>query len=320
MDTYHNYVSDKQAQRQLKRCGVSLRYVLVDTDCGVDDALALGYVAHTEDVILGCVVSTWGNCTATEAASNAKYILDTAGAIDIPVVAGSPPKDSWRRGDAHGPDGLGNTEQRRPSWTGPHDAAERIVQFAREHAGEAEVLCIGPLTNLAAALTLEPRLPELLSRVVVMAGHGRNRDDWLNGVGDTNTRHNPQATQTVADSALPVVWVGIDVTRSVLLEDGDFGEGTLGRSLRRIHHAYGVQRGGTYGYDARVQWKVPAHDGVAAACLVDPLLAGLSTVPGRMTVVDDGRGPVLRRVGIGPHEVAECIDPGSVRAMLRSAT
>nr|WP_218680792.1 nucleoside hydrolase [Rhodococcus qingshengii] len=297
-----------------------MRYVLVDTDCGVDDALALGYVAHTADIVLACVVSTWGNCTATEAASNAKYILDMAGAIDIPVVAGSPPKASWQRGDAHGSDGLGDTEQPRPSWTGPQGAAERIVQFARDHAGEAEVLCIGPLTNLAAALTLEPQLPELLSRVVVMAGHGQNRDDWLNEVGDTNTRHNPRATQTVADSALPVVWVGIDVTRAVLLEDGDFSEGTLGGSLRRIHHAYGVQRGGTYGYNAQVLWKVPAHDGVTAACLVDPLRAGLSTVTGRMTVLDEGQGPVLRRVGTGPHEVAECIAPDSVRAMLRSAT
>lgn len=297
-----------------------MRYVLVDTDCGVDDALALGYVAQASDVVLTCVASTWGNCTAAEAAANAKYVLEMVGTVNIPVVAGSSPKDSWQRGGAHGPDGLGGTEQPRPSWDGPEGAAQRIVQFARDHAGEAELLCIGPLTNLAAALTLEPQLPGLLNHVVIMAGHGQSKDDWLNGAGDTNTHHDPPATQAVADSALPVVWVGIDVTRSVLLEEDDFGQNALGRSLRRIHHAYGVERGDTYGYDAQVQWKVPAHDGATAACLVDPHLAGLSTTPGRMAVVDDGQGPILRKVGTGAHQVANRIDPDSVRAMLRSAT
>ncbi|MGC0364290.1 purine nucleosidase [Rhodococcus sp. 27YEA15] len=297
-----------------------MRQVLVDTDCGVDDALAIGLVARHPGVNLVAVTSTWGNCTADEAAANAEYVLRVADSRHVPVVAGRQPDDSWQRGEAHGLDGLGGTEPPRPRWAGPTGAAQAVVEFARTHADCAEILCIGPLTNLAAALDLEPDLPHLLRRVVVMAGHGRSDDDWLRGVGDTNTGHNPRATQVVADSALPVTWVGMDVTRPVLLADNDFDDSAFGRVLRRVHHSYGVRRGDLFGYDARIRWKVPAHDGVAAACLVDAAGAGLCTVSGRMSVTAGERGPVLRAVGPGPHQIATDVDPAAVRALLGSAT
>ncbi|EHI41274.1 hypothetical protein OPAG_08096 [Rhodococcus opacus PD630] len=298
-----------------------MRHVLVDSDCGVDDALALVFLVGSTDVELVGVTSTWGNCTAEEAAANARYILDSVDANHIPVTSGSHPHTSWRRGDAHGPDGLGGTEAPRPRWAGPTNAVEIIVQFARDHAGEGELLCIGPLTNLSAALTREPRLPELLKRVVIMGGHGASNSEWLRQVGDTNTRHDPVASQHVAASELPALWIGIDVTRTVLLANEDFGGGAPGRILRRVHQDYGVSRGAAYGYDPQECWRVPAHDGVTASCLVDAAAAGLVTESGRLNVVDGSdSGPALKVVGPGPHQIATGIDGAAVRTMLRRGT
>ena len=296
-----------------------MRRVLVDSDCGVDDSLALSFMARSTGCVLAGVTTTWGNCTAEEAAANARFVLSLATSDDVPVVAGSMPASSWQRGSAHGRDGLGDTEQPRKPWSGPVGAPEKIVQFARENAGTAELLCIGPLTNLATALTLEPNLPQQLRHVVVMAGHVDKKNDWLQTVGDTNTRHDPIAAQLVAESELAITWVGIDVTRQVLLDEGDFGTDVLGRTLRRIHDSYGAQRGAAYGYAPQVEWKVPAHDGVTAACLVDDLTARLTTFSGRMAVQGDSSGHVLRYAGPGHHRIADGIDASSVRAMLRSS-
>ncbi|MEV0947346.1 nucleoside hydrolase [Rhodococcus sp. NPDC049939] len=291
--------------------------MLVDTDCGVDDALALAVLAKSADLELTQVTSTWGNCTADEAAANAQYVLSTVDADQVPIVAGSSrPHPSWHRGTAHGPDGLGGSEPPRPPWAGPSGAAEAIVQFALDHAGEAELLCIGPLTNLSAALGRAPWIPELFRRVVIVAGHGVSDSEWLRQTGDTNTRHDPAAAQHVADSSIPAIWVGIDVTRSVLLTEGDFGDGKVGRVLRRIHQDYGQKRARAYGY-ADMSWHVPAHDGVAAVCLADESAAGLVTAPGRMAVVDTEAGPTLRCGGSGNHRVATGIDAASVVSLLR---
>ncbi|MEU2004525.1 nucleoside hydrolase [Rhodococcus sp. NPDC019627] len=298
-----------------------LRHVLVDSDCGVDDALALAYLVRSTDVELAGVTTTWGNCTAEEAAANARHVLDAVGATHVRVASGSQPYSSWRRGDAHGPDGLGGTESPRPRWTGPTNAVETIIQFARDHAGAGELLCIGPLTNLSAALSQEPRLPVLLKRVVVMGGHGASTSEWLRQVGDTNTRHDPVASQHIASSELPILWIGIDVTRAVLLTNEDFGVGEPGRILRRIHQDYGVSRGAAYGYDPSDNWRVPAHDGVTASCFVDPVAAGLVAESGQLSVVDESdTGPALKVVGPGLHQIATGIDAAAVRTMLRRGT
>jgi inosine-uridine nucleoside N-ribohydrolase len=151
-----------------------------------------------------------------------------------------------------------------------------------------------------------------------MGGHGASTSKWLRQVGDTNTRHDPAASQHVASSELPALWIGIDVTCTVLLTNDDFGVGKHGRILRRVHHEYGVSRGPSYGYDPQKSWRVPAHDGVAASCLVDAVTAGLVTASGRLSIANtSGSGPVLKVVGPGPHQFATGVNATAVRTMLR---
>ena len=150
--------------------------VIYDTDPGVDDAMALYYaLAHPDIDVLG-VTTTFGNVTVAQAARNALYLLAIAGRSQIPVTqgvaaplvkAGEAPPDH-----IHGADGLGNLAQRvaTHNQVDARSSAQFIVDMARQHPGEITVVAVGPLGNLALALALEPELPRLLRKVVVMGG------------------------------------------------------------------------------------------------------------------------------------------------------
>ncbi len=247
--------------------------VHVDTDCGVDDALALAVAARLGN--LRSVTTTWGNCTALQAAANADYIIRQTGATSIPIVPNNAvPPSSWTPSDVHGRDGLGDAVglAPMPASTMDYSAAQSIVEFARAAGRAGRLLAIAPLTNVAAAYRLDPEAMLSLEQVVIMGGQGlATRSAWLDESGDTNTRHDPAATAEIAASALPVTWVGIDVTRHVLLNSRSFGNSSLGLNLLSISEGYGRARASSYGYDeVGPGWRVPAHDTVAATVLLAP--------------------------------------------------
>ncbi|MBY4402978.1 nucleoside hydrolase [Rhodococcus fascians] len=247
--------------------------VHVDTDCGVDDALALAVTARLGN--LCSVTTTWGNCTALQAAANADYIIRQTGQPMVPIVPNSGvPPSSWEPSEVHGLDGLGDAVglPPMPASATDYSAAQSIVEFARAAGKAGRLLAIAPLTNVAAAYRLDPEAILSLDQVVIMAGQGlAERSAWLDGSGDTNTGHDPAATAEIAASALPVTWVGIDVTRQVLLNPGSFGTSRLGLNLFSISEGYGRARASSYGYDkVGPGWRVPAHDTVAATVLLAP--------------------------------------------------
>ncbi|WP_419233326.1 nucleoside hydrolase [Gordonia sp. CPCC 205515] len=245
--------------------------VHVDTDCGVDDALALAVLGQVANV--ASVTTTWGNCSAAQAAANARYVLRRTGALGVPVVASTDaPPESWTPSAVHGPDGMGGVLSLHPEFrSGESDAAAAIVSFAREAGPKGRLLAIAPLSNLAQAYCIDPAALAALDRIVVMAGHGlAARSAWLDDAGDTNTRHNPTATACIAAAeSLPVTWVGLDVTRWVVLGEPDFGASPLGAELAELSAAYGAARADAYGYEpSGAGWRVPAHDTVASTALL----------------------------------------------------
>jgi purine nucleosidase len=143
---------------------------VVDTDTASDDALALVLAAQSERLSLEAVTTVAGNVSLARATANAKHTLGVAG-VDPPVHEGaSRPllKEFEFAEDVHGTGGLGavTADPDRPS-AGGH-AADAIVDRAR---GDADVLvCLGPLTNVALALTRDPDLGDHLDAVWVMGG------------------------------------------------------------------------------------------------------------------------------------------------------
>jgi purine nucleosidase len=147
--------------------------LLIDTDPGVDDALALLMAFHDpRHRLLGLTIAA-GNVGLRHTVANALKLCDIAG-VDVPVYAGCPVPLVHEAADAayvHGQDGFGDTgyapSARRAE---AEHAALAILRLSHEHAGRLLLVTLGPLTNLALALRLDPELPSRIGRLVVMGG------------------------------------------------------------------------------------------------------------------------------------------------------
>ena len=147
--------------------------LLIDTDPGVDDALALLMAfADPRHRLLALTIAA-GNVGLDHTVANALRLCDVAG-VDVPVHAGCPVPLLHPAEDAgyvHGRDGFGDAGlSRSPRAPDPEHAALAILRHAREHAGRLLLVTLGPLTNLALALRLDPDLPSRVARLVVMGG------------------------------------------------------------------------------------------------------------------------------------------------------
>jgi inosine-uridine nucleoside N-ribohydrolase len=210
--------------------------VIFDTDPGVDDAIALYFaLAHPDIDVIG-ITTTFGNVSVRQATANALYLTRLAGR-HIPVAQGvAEPlhKAPGKHPDfVHGTDGLGNLENRFEvgGQAEPVSAAEFIVDMARKQPGEITLVAVGPFGNLALALELEPRLPELLKQVVVMGG-AIDEPGNVSPVAEANVWNDPHAADIVFTTGWDLTMVGLDVTHRVILPSASFD-----RLARHHRHA-----------------------------------------------------------------------------------
>src|SRR5690554_681583 len=173
--------------------------VLIDTDPGVDDALALlmAFNAPRHEVV-GLTV-TAGNVGLEHTVANALRLVELAGA-DVPVFAGCPAPLVHPAMDAahvHGTDGFGDAGL--PAADGraaDEHAALAILRLSHQHAGQLLLVALGPLTNLALALRLDPTLPERVGRLVVMGGAVTARGN-VTPAAEFNIAFDPEAAHIV---------------------------------------------------------------------------------------------------------------------------
>jgi purine nucleosidase len=200
--------------------------LVVDVDTGIDDSLALVYlVAHPQAELLG-VVSTAGNVPAAQVAANNLAWLDLCGRADIEVARGAeaPLAVPLRTcEETHGPKGTGYAEL--PASTRPlsqRSGAQMWVDAARQAPGAVVGLVTGPMTTLAQALEIEPQLPQLLHRLVVMGGTF-NHPGNTTPVAEWNMWVDPEAAKIVFDAfaAAPAdrrpLVCGLDVTERIAM-------------------------------------------------------------------------------------------------------
>jgi purine nucleosidase len=193
--------------------------LILDCDTGIDDSLAILYGAANGARYVACT-ATHGNVPVEVGARNTVTVLDLLGLTDVPVHQGAarPMAQPLRTAEfVHGQDGLGDTgitPSQRPL-AGTLAAAE-IVRLVRERPGEITLVAVGPLTNIGIALLLEPRLPELVRRVVIMGGAAGVPGN-ASEVGEANIWHDPEAAQLVIDAAWDVLLVGLEITMTTQL-------------------------------------------------------------------------------------------------------
>ncbi|WP_082492360.1 nucleoside hydrolase [Leifsonia sp. Root4] len=267
------------------------RKVVVDTDTGVDDALALMLLAADPDVEILAVLSVFGNCHGDRAADNARYVLDTCGRQDVPVYRGCdvPLKQELKLSSGvHGDDGFGNTGLR-PETSVPTEpnGIQVLLDLVNENEGEIDYLALGPQTNLATALQTDPLLLERLKSVTIVGTLGpalyNDTEPWADRrfrvSRDPNVSFDIDAAQEVASRPGNVTWCGPYVTRQALVPENFFLDiaASTGYApaelITAISHDYASFYSRSYGRDdARV---MGINDSLAVATLLRPdLVAG----------------------------------------------
>ncbi|MFC0676995.1 nucleoside hydrolase [Lysobacter korlensis] len=180
--------------------------LLIDTDPGVDDALALLMAFNDpRHSVVGLTVAA-GNVGLRHTVANALKLCEVAG-VDVPVFAGCASPLLHPARDAayvHGQDGFGDVGYA-PAVRGAEaeHAALAILRLSHEHAGQLLLVALGPLTNIALALRLDPTLPQRIARIVVMGGavsaHGN-----ITAAAEFNIAFDPEAAHIVF-SAFPKI-------------------------------------------------------------------------------------------------------------------
>jgi len=189
--------------------------VLLDTDIGtdIDDAWALAYTLTREDFDLLGVTVTDGDTAAR--ARVASKLLHVVGRSDVPVAVGRATPVPPERVDFQ----LQWAEDFTAARPVPGSAAELIVAKARAHPGRLVLMAVGPLQNVADALRLEPRLPRLVKRLVLMSGCVYDSKWGL--VAEWNVKQAVADAQLVYGAGFPLTIVPLDSTSKVSLEPAE---------------------------------------------------------------------------------------------------
>lgn len=198
-----------------------MRPFLIDTDAGSDDAVALVMALRHAGVRVEAITVVAGNVPIEKAVQNTLYVTELCGSASPVHVGASAPLERplQTAQHIHGTDGLGDIGL---DLTGRvaagDDAVEAIVETARDHDGELELVTLGPLTNVALALGRDPGLVDRVRRCVVMGGTGRGPGN-ITPVAEFNIWVDPEAAQLVFQSGLPIELIGCDLSMKHALFD-----------------------------------------------------------------------------------------------------
>ena len=268
--------------------------VIADVDTGLDDALALVFLARDPRIKLLAVTCVAGNTDVDQVLRNTLDVLHTAGAGSIPVARGAerPLINEPRNAHAfHGANGLGGLELPRSPHSPSALAAVELLHRTIEDSPEpVTLLALGPLTNVAVFLRAYPATARKLARIVFMGGSA--------GIGNAtshaefNAWHDPEALAMVIHSGIPTVMYGLDVFMQATLEPDQYLPlaDTHDAGARLIGDILTVS--GRRGGAAELQ-PVTIGDAGAACLIAVPGTVQLLSYPVRVELSGHSRGQTL---------------------------
>ncbi len=195
--------------------------IILDCDPGMDDSMAIVMAAKSPNLELLAVTTVNGNYPVDVTCVNARKVLEMLKMTHIPVSRGMAnpmvrpcPSDPF----THGADGQAENFLPDPvTPLSPLHAVDMIIHQVKENPNEVTILCTGPMSNLAMAITKAPEIKPLIKQVVAISGaFGLNRYAFANATGDTpqsewNVYVDPEASKLVYESGIPLVALGLDV-------------------------------------------------------------------------------------------------------------
>jgi inosine-uridine nucleoside N-ribohydrolase len=268
--------------------------VLIDTDPGIDDAMAIFYALGAPEIDVLALTTVYGNVGIELTTKNALRLLEIAGRTDIPVARGAarPLVRPFDGGAAfvHGADGQGDAGLPAPTAReSTVRATELIAETVTSRPGEVTIVTLGPLTNLALLVLERPEVVGLVSGVVAMGGNVHAPGN-ASPTAEANILNDPEAAEIVLAADWPVTLIGLDVTHRVEMTPADLEriyriDSPVGHHLRKIvpfYHAFYERHVGSTG--------IYVHDSTTISWLRHPDAFVTESVP----VVVDTSGGVSR--------------------------
>lgn len=249
--------------------------VIIDTDPGIDDAIALALACASPEIDLLGVTTVGGNTGIENTTGNALRLLHLFGRDDVPVAAGAARALAFEAdlGDPsiHGQGGLGGVELALPDRTAdPRGALALLTELVESHPEPITLIAIGPLTNVALFAATRPDLYAKLDRLVIMGG-GVHITGNHTPTGEFNIWFDPEAAARVFAAGVEVTMVGLDVTHKAMFAGTDWAPlrgadaGPVAKAVTGMIDFYGTFYLSQNGSDATAQ-----HDSLAVAAVVKP--------------------------------------------------
>lgn len=285
--------------------------VILDTDPGIDDAMALMYLHALPQIELLGISTTPGNASLAQCTQNALLLCELL-EISAPVFAGQETRINGSRHEqfpdfVHGPDGLAGLSSKPEHRTAEEDSAENfLIDSVRRHPGEVTLIAIGQLTNIALAISKDESFTTNVGELILMGGtinHPGNVTAWA----EANIYCDPEAAGIVFESGIRTTMVGLDVTMQTgmsLAYINQIADAGPGDFLRKIAAFYGDYYKRDWDLDA-----FPVHDSSAIALVDQPAI--FETRQGRLGCVLEGeqRGrTTFTTSDDGPHHACVAVD------------
>ena len=265
--------------------------IIIDTDPGIDDAMAILAALHSPELEVLGLTTVFGNTTVDLCSLNALRLVELEGNDHVPVAQGCGQPlvhdlNSFSAG-VHGKDGLGNTNLPLPHGKlNPRHAAQFIIDTVMANPHEVILAPIGPLTNIAMAYRLEPRIAPLVKEVVLMGGCAFALGN-ISAVAEANIYHDPHAAEVVFAAPWKVTMVGLDVTTKIVMRPEYFSKLYAAANpavglLEKIQPCYQDFHEEIYGMKGAIH----THDPAVIAYLLAPELFRCEEMP--VYVVTEG--------------------------------
>lgn len=252
--------------------------IILDCDPGHDDAVAVLLAGSSEVIDLLGITVVAGNQTLEKTAKNALRVVQWLG-LDVPVYAGCGQpmiREKVIAGDIHGESGLdGPVFPPLDRDVQPMHAVEYMIRTLLASDGDITVVTTGPMTNLAMAMRMEPRIVEKIQRIVLMGGSYQNGN--VTPAAEFNIFADADAAYVCFTSGRPITMVGLDVTRKVLCYP------EIVERMAKVGNKASRLFVDLMGHFCKTQKEIfgweggPLHDPVTVAALIDPTL--LTTKP-----------------------------------------
>ena len=255
------------------------RKIIIDTDPGQDDAVALLLaLASPQDLEVLAVVTVAGNVPLSHTTANARQVLELAGRPDLPLYAGCARPMRRRLVTAehvHGPTGLNGPALPRPSMPvrSQHGVQYLIETFRNVEAGSISLVTLGPLTNIAMAFVEAPDIAPRIREIVAVLGTWSENGN-ITPAAAFNEYVDPEAADVVLTSGVPLTMIPMDVTHQCLTTPPRLA------ALRANGNACSVAAADMLAFSeafdiAKYGWEgAPLHDPCAIAYLLEPTMFG----------------------------------------------